>query len=307
MNLFRTIFGSPSTQQSQSTSSSTGYGLNTSSSISGSEAQSQSQQGSQQGSQQTSQQAIAFAPLFAALFGGASNAAANAADQVPGLQGQAGQLFSGGLDFLKQLQGGPGTDYLNSRITGPDTAAQEQINTLGANLGDFFNQQLIPGITSQGVSTGTLGGARDAVARSLAAKEVSGQYAQGVSQILGTSQAQRDAAAVAAMGGQQAGAGTGLSALSSLYGLASGGAMAGLAPFLSLAQILGGPTVLTQQQGTSYGTSYGTSSSSDIAQAISNALGLSFDTSQSQSTGQGRGSTPGLWTQITQGLGAVGL
>jgi hypothetical protein len=240
--------------------------------------QSLSQSQSTQGSVQQSSQSIAFAPLFAALYGNAGSAAANAADAVPGLQGAAQQLFTGGSKFLDTLQGNPGTDYLTSRVTGPDEAAQAQIGALGSSLGDFFNEQLLPGITSTGVSTGGYGNSRDAVARSLAAKQVAGQFSQGAAQILSTSQGQRDQAATAlgAQTGQNAA--TGLSALNPLFSLLQGGANAGLAPLQQLAAIMGGPTTLS----TSSGSSYGQSTAEDIANAISS----SFGQSSSQSSGK---------------------
>jgi hypothetical protein len=267
------IGGSYSHSSNQSSSLGQSLGINQSSSLSGSQSTSQS------GSQQTSSQSLAFAPLYAALYGSAAGAAGQAADLVPGLQGAAQQLFSGGTQFLQDLGGNAGTDYLTQRVTGPDQAAQAQIGALGSNLGDFFNEQLMPGITANGVNTGGLGNSRDAVARSLAAKQVSGQFAQGAATILGNSQAQRDQAA-STLGAQKLQASqTGLSSLGGLFQLLQGGAQAGLAPYQALAQIMGGPTALTQSQGTSQ------ASAEDIAQAISNSFGFDTSYNTSQSTG----------------------
>lgn len=270
------MFGLSSSRQS-SQSTSTDFGIQGAFSESGSQGFAQSTSGAQ------STQGIAFADLFSQLYGGASGAAAQASRNVPIFQGEAAQLFSGGVDFLSQLQGNPATDYLASRVTGPDSAAQAQLGALGQGLGDFFKEQLLPGITGGGVSTGTLGGARQGVNIAQAAKGVAGQFTQGAASILASSQAQRDAAA-GTLGAQTIqGAATGLGALPGLLGLSQAGANASLNPYLALSQILGGPTVLTQSQAGSQ------SSSQDIARALSESFGLSYGTSQSTSKGKSVG------------------
>jgi hypothetical protein len=195
---------------------------------------------------------------------------------------EAQQLFTGGMGFLEQLQNVPGSDYLASRINGPDSAANAQIDALGNNLGKFFDERLMPAITSRGVATGTLGGSRQSVSVGRAAGEVSNSYSSGVAAILANSQAARDAAASTWGAQSTAAAGAGLNALPSVLGLAQAGQSAGLSPYLALSQILGGPTVLTESQATQSAQS----SSSDIAQAISDALSLSYGTSQSSSKGK---------------------
>ena len=220
---------------SHSQSNSLGIGVN------------QSASRSLSGGQSTTEQQIAFAPQFAALYGNAGSAAANAADMVPGLQGQAGMLFSGGLDFLSQLHD-----------IGSEDNTQAQLDALKSSVGDFYNETLLPGVVNEGVGSGNLGGGRDAVATAMAAKTAGGQFSQGAAQIIGNAANQRIAANTA-----------GLNALPSVYGIASQGAQAGLAPYLALAQILGGPTTLTSSQSTNF------------AKAISDSLGLSYDTSQS--------------------------
>jgi len=233
-------------------------------------------------SQSQSGQTIAFQDLFRQLFGGA-NAAASAVN-ASGLSNTASQLFNGGTNFLQGLTQNAGTAALQARI-GDTSARDAQLGALKTNLGDFFNEQVIPGINSQGISTGTFGGSRDAVAQSMAAKAVGGQFAQGAASIIGSDQAQRDQAAAQLgqlniQGGQ-----AGLGSLSSLYGLAQGGATAGLVPYQLLSQIMGGPTVLGQ------------SSSSSIAKAISDSFnnqgsqsyGFDFGASSSLSHGQGSG------------------
>lgn len=208
--------------------------------------------------QSSADQRIAFEQLFRELYGGAG--AASAGVDTAGVSGAARQLFSGGLGFLQQLQGNPGAELLAARA-GDTSARDAQLEVLRSGLGDFFNEQLMPGITSTGVATGTLGGSRDAVARAQAAKAVAGQYSTGAASILASDQAQRDSAAGKLGDLTLGGAATGLTALDSLFGLAQGGELAGLAPYQALAAIMGGPTVL------------GSSQSTDVARAISESFG----------------------------------
>lgn len=291
------IFGSPSKSNEQSSSSQLQLGGNVATSFGTQGATSTS---TSSGASSTTQ-GLAFEDLFKQLYGGAGAAAAGV--DTGAIAGAAKQLFSGGVDFLGQLQGGAGTDYLASRVTGPDEAANAELGALKTSLGDFFSEQLVPGITSEGVSTGTLGGSRDAIARAQAAKAVAGQFSQGAAQILSGSQAQRDQAATQLAGIQGQNAATGLSALSSLYGLAQGGAYAGLSPYEALAQIMGGPTVLS------------TSQSNEISQALSDSFGqqgsqsygFNFGTGSSESTGSSKGGTEGLAQAFLGGSGAGGI
>lgn len=230
-----------------------------------------------------STQSIAFADLLAQLYGGATDAATKSIAEAPLFADEAQQLFSGGLGFLDRLQNVPGSDYLSARLTGPDAAAQAQIDTLREESGRLFNEQLMPGITSRGVSTGTLGGSRQRVAVGQAAGEVGRGFTSGVAQILANSQSARDSIA-ATLGGQSiTAAGVGLSGIPNILSASQAGANANLSPYMALADILGGPTVLTESTQSAQATS------EDIATAISNAYSQSFGTSQSTSKGKSVG------------------
>jgi hypothetical protein len=294
MSLSSFIFGSPSQQQSQQQSTSTGVssGFNSSNSDSSSTSLSSGQS--------TSTQSIAFDQLFQQLFGNASNAAAQAAGATPALSGDAAQLFSGGLDFLNQLTANPGSDYLTGRVTGPDTAEAAQLDALKSGLGDLFKTQIDPSIVSHGVGAGTFGSARGGVAEGVAAGKIAQQFQQGAATIMSNSQNARDAAAESLNNSSIAGAGTGLGALGSLYGIAANGANAGLAPYLQLAQIMGGPTTLTNSQSTN--------DASSIARAISSAFGenSSYDTSSSTGTGSATGATEGFGDLLAKLIAATG-
>lgn len=202
-------------------------------------------------------QRIAFEDLFRSLYGGAGAAAAGVDAGV--ISGAAKQLFSGGLGFLETLQGG--TDALEARIA--DTSSRDaQLDLLRTQLGDFFGEELLPGVTDVGVATGTFGGARDSVLRSQAAKAVAGQFAQGAGSIIAGDAASKDQLAARVAELQQGGAAAGLGSLGQLLQLQTSGEFAALSPFEALASIYGGPTVL------------GSSQSEDIAQAISDSFGV---------------------------------
>lgn len=271
MSLFG-IGGSSSRQSSQANS----LGIN----VAGSQSTSTQTSQSQAGSQNRSSQDIAFADLFSQLYGGAASTAGMLSGAP--VQSAANMLFSGGTGFLDSLQGGAGQDYLANRVSGESPVLGEQISALGSDLGKFFQEQLNPAITSQAVAGGQLGGGRQGVAQAGAAGEVARQFQQGATALRGADIQARDAAARDLMSGQTQAAGVGLSALPSLLGLRQQGSLAALAPYQALAGILGGPTVLTQQQGTSFSDS----TSEAIAKAISASFGV--DTSSSSSKGKSK-------------------
>lgn len=288
------IFGGKpkSSTVSQSTEEQSGANVSTSFGNQGSESSATSR------GESSAAQSVFAGDVFSKLFGGAAATAANI--DTSGLTSTAGQLFSGGLNFLQQLQGNPGTAALEARAT-DNTARDAQLAALKTSLGDFFTENLLPGITSAGVSTGTLGNSRDAVTRSLAAKAVAGQFTQGAASIIGTDQAQKDAAAatLASVTGQNAA--TGINALGSLYGLQQAGAEAPLTPYQLLATILGNPTVL------------GTSQSSQISDALSSSFGNQGSQSYGFNYGAGQSSTVsnqvgtrtgGLLTNFLNSLGS---
>jgi hypothetical protein len=283
-----------------------GIGANRSHSSSLEESQSQSDEFSlgldvassfgEQGSQSTStsrgasssRQIIAFEDLFRSLYGDAG-AAAKGID--PGIiSGASKQLFSGGLEFLKTLQGNAGTDALEAGLA--DTSGRDaQLALLKQQLGDFFGEELLPGITDVGVSTGTFGGGREAVLRSSAAKAVAGQFSTGAAGIISGDQARRDASAAQLAQLKQGGAGAGLGALGSLLNLSSAGEFAALSPYEALASIYGGPTVL------------GSSESTDIAQALSDSFGVQGSQSYGFDFGRGTSSSSSRATSSSKSKG----
>jgi len=221
-----------SKQRSQSTARSSAFDIAQSGSVSA---------GVSAGGAQSSQ-AIAFEDVFARLFGGAEGAAAGLDPSM--LSGAANQLFSGGLGFLDNLSGGPGADFLQSRVAGESPVLGEQIGALGEDIGRFFNEQILPGITSEAVAGGSLGGGRQGVAEGFAADTAGREFQRGATSLRAADIQARDQAA-ATLGQQRiAGAQAGLGGLGGLAGIANLGFGAELQPFERLSALLGQQTVL---------------------------------------------------------------
>lgn len=215
--------------------------------------------------------------IFKQLFGGAAGAAAGI--NTGGLTASANQLFGSGTSFLSELEAqAAGTDasgqYLEGRVTGENPLLEQNIQGLQTDLGRFFNEQLLPGIASESIAGGGLGGSRQGVAQVGAVREVADQFTRGATSLRSADQAQRDAAAAQLSGQRQAAAGTGLNYLPQQYGLQEAGAMAGLSPFAALAQILGDPTVLNNATNASASNSFERSQSSGRSNSFSYSLGI---------------------------------
>lgn len=263
------IGGSSSRANSQS--SSLDFGVNTSQSFSDSLAQSLSRSAGQS----TSVQNVWNADVLKQLYAGALSALPN----TDLFAGQAAELYGAGTSILDTLGVGAGEDYLSGRLT-DTTARDEQLGALKTGLGDLFREELNPAITSHAVATGTLGGGRQGVAQAQAIKGIAKQYATGAADIIGRDQLARDTAAGTLIAGKNQAASTGFAGLDSLLGIGVAGLGAPLSPYSALAQILGGPTVLTQGQSTESSEA----TSEQVARAISEALGFNYGTSQSTSS-----------------------
>lgn len=265
--------------KSRSSSSSLDFGAQQSFSDSLSQAFSQSTSGGAASSFST--QRIANADILAQLYQGALGAVPDA-----GLfQGQASELFSGGLSILDRLGVGAGQDFLRSRVEGQSPVLDEQIGALSSDLGRFFREELNPAISAKAVAGGTLGGGRQGVAQGRAIDAVGREFQRGATELRARDIASRDAAAGALMAGETAAAGTALGAIPGLLGVAESGYASSLAPYTALAQIIGGPTVLTEAGSES--SQFGQSTSESIAQAISEMFGFNYGQSQSSSKSGG--------------------
>ena len=257
-----------------------GFGGSTSSSRSNSSSVQGSRSDAVSGgaSSSQSQDQIAFEDVFARLFGGAEGAAAGLDPSM--LTAAANQLFSSGSSFMSGLGEDAGTKFLKERLSGDNEVLQDQIDLLGEDLGKFFNEELLPGIETNAIAGGQLGGGRQGVAQGRAIDAVGEQFTRGATTLRAGDIAARDAAAGTIAGNDIAGAQTGLAGIPALLGAADFGFGAGLAPSERLAAILGGPTVLGSSSANaldfarSFSSSFGRSSASSRSDSRSFSLGF---------------------------------
>ena len=235
--------------------------------------------GSVSGAQSSATSRIAFEDLFSQFFGGAAGAAAGV--DTSKITDAANFLFSGGTGFLEGLGSDAGSQFLTDRISGIDEIANMQVDQLGADLERFLGENVSRGITAGGVQAGTLGGGRGEVQKGIAERGAAEAFIQGATDIRGKSRAEQDALAQFLSGQAGTNAGLAFQALPGLMGLAEGGALGGMAPFMMLSQILGGPTVLQDSQSTQFGESFGT----DFGLNMSTGRAGSQATSSSSSKG----------------------
>ncbi len=210
--------------------------------------------GSSSSSQSSSSQSVFQSDIFAQLFGNASNIAGTI--DTAGLTEAANNLFSGGAGFLSDLQGissgeDPAGQFLQSLISGEGGFVDENIAALGEDLGQFFDEELLPGITSEAVGGGQLGGGRQGVAEGKAIESVGREFRRGSIDIRNADLNRRTGAATALSQNQISAAGVGLGAAGEQFDLAQAATLAPFSPFLTLAQILGGPTTLSESQSSS--------------------------------------------------------
>lgn len=283
MGLLGSLFGGSSqssrTEQSQD---SFGYSVNTgrSGSVSGS-----TSSGVSAGISGSSQ-SVFGADVFAQLFQGALGAAGAINPAVA--TERVNQLFTGGSAIIEQLAGGgAGADYLTQRLTGGNEALDEQISGLGSDLGRFLREELNPVIRGSAVAGGSLGGGRQGVAEGLAAESVAREFTRGATELRSADMQRRDSAALGLLQLTGQNAATALSALPSLAQIGSG--VESLAPYSALADILGGPTVLTE----SFGQEMSSQQAQQYAESLAEELGISYDEAHALITSTSKGKSSG--------------
>ena len=155
---------------------------------------------------------------------------------------------------------GDASQALRAQAFGQNPELQNQINLLGQDIGQTFNQQILPGIQSEAIGAGQLGGGREGVAQGLGIQSALGEFQRGAS-TLRSDDINRQLAAAGQLGqlglGQQAQTAgqlgqagqLNLGAIDSLQSLFN----LGLAPFAAefggleqLAGIIGDPTILQE-------------------------------------------------------------
>ena len=210
--------------------------------------------GSKSSSQSTSTQDVFAADLFRKLFGEASNVAGGI--DTAGLTERANELFDSGTGFLGDLQEiSAGEDvsgqFLSSLISGEGGFVDENIAALSEDLGQFFNEELLPGITSEAVGGGQLGGGRQGVAQGKAVESIGREFRRGSLDIRNADLRRRQDAAKTLSAQRLSASQAGLTGAQQQFDLANAATLAPFSPFLTLSQILGSPTTLTQSQSSS--------------------------------------------------------
>lgn len=251
------------------------FGGSKSTTVSSSESLDRSQAGSLSGGAAVSQseQRVAFEDIFARMFGGAEGAAGGLDPSM--LTEAANALFSGGTGFMQSIGADAGSSYLAERLGGENQVLEDQIGLLGEDLGKFFNEELLPGITTDAIGGGQLGGGRQGVAQGRAVDMVGEQFRRGATDLRMGDIAARDSAAGVLAQNTVQGAQVGLAGISPLAGVADMGFGAALSPYERLAQIIGGPVTLTSAG----------SSSADFARSFSESFGSSRSSSTTKSKG----------------------
>ena len=288
-------FGSTkSTSQSTSEGGSIGFGQNIG--FGGSQAFDFSQAFG--GSQATGGAATFVDPSQAGFLDFLRNAAQG---QLGGQIGGAGALQSalGGLgqqagQLGQQATANPFLQSLQQQAGGRPDLVAAQTQQLGGDISQFLQQSVLPGITSEGIQAGQLGGGRSQVARGIAGGEATRAFGRGALDIQLADQQRAQEAAQVGGGLFQQGIGQGLQAQLGGLGLAGGfagqGFEAQFAPLQQLASILGGPTVLSQQQNqqTAFDQAFGGGQSQafDFAQGFD--FSAAFDRSQQTSTAKSK-------------------
>ncbi len=179
------------------------------------------------------------------------NLAGGQAGGLQGLFGQAQGLFDQGQGFQQQGVNNQFLSALGQQAGGNPELVAAQTAQLGQDIGRFTQQQVLPGIRRDAVGSGGFGGGRQGVAEGIAAQGAQDAFSRGA---VGFQQADANRSLQAAgVGGGLLGQGaaTGLGSLGQQFGLLQAPFQSQFQPLLDLAQILGGPTVLNQQQASS--------------------------------------------------------
>jgi hypothetical protein len=215
-----------------------------------------SESGSTSGSM--SSEAIAFEDFYKSLYGKATGVADTALNSNV-LNDAARSLFTGGSEFLRSMGADEGTEYLQSRLSGENPAVEDAIRKVQADTGRLFNEELLPGITSENVAGGTLGGSRQGVAQGLATREAGRLFTDAATDIRLGDIRSRDAAAGTIAQNTLTAANTGLGSLPTLLGLLQAGNEEDIGILERFKGILGGPTTLTDSSsfGDSFSKAYG--------------------------------------------------
>ena len=163
--------------------------------------------------------------------------------------GQSGaDLYSSGRANIDALTNNPFLSGLQQQAGGNPELVQQQIGQLGTDLGNFYQQQLQPGIGRDYQGIGAQGGSRQAIDEGFARQSMADAFSRGATDIYGAD-ATRSLQAGTAGGGLMAqGAMGAVDLLSGLSDVGMGQFTGGFAPLLAYNNIIGPPTVLDKSR-----------------------------------------------------------
>jgi len=171
------------------------------------------------------------------------------------LLNQAQQGVSGYLPGFAQAAQ-YGQQQLSRFATQGNPYLQNAIGALGQDFGQFYREQLLPGIGSQYALAGQRGGSRQGIAEGLAAQRVAQEFGQQAAGMRLGAYGQQQQASQALAGLGQSGLYAGYGALGDLAGTQQG-TMAGyqgmnFLPFQIGSGVIGAPSVLNYNMGGGY-------------------------------------------------------
>ena len=139
------------------------------------------------------------------------------------VMGQQGGQF--GLPNITQYSAGLASNLMD-QANGQSPYLQQQIGNLGQNIGQFYNQQILPGIASDAGGYGQFGGSRQGIAQGMAGQQALQSFQQGATDLYQNNWNNAPARS------------------ESLYNLGMQPYSAQFSPLLQFANLLGRPTVL---------------------------------------------------------------
>ena len=173
-----------------------------------------------------------------------------------------GGLFDFGRESLESLQDNPWLARLQQQTQADPAVLQQMTQQLGTDIGQQFNEQILPGIRRDSTAIGALGGSRQGLAEGVASRGAMDAFSRGASNMAfdwqnADSDRQLRAAQTGAQlfgqGGQVAAGG-----VNELFGgVGMGQFMGGFAPLGAFSDIVGQPTVLNKSRDFSYSGSFG--------------------------------------------------
>jgi hypothetical protein len=180
------------------------------------------------------------APFLTNLYGQGQGLAQQQSQTIGQDAAGLSQGLLGGLGPYSNAATNPAFQNLLQRAQGGSPYLGQQIQGLGNDIGQFFSQQILPGIQSQYGLGGTLGGSRQSIAQGMASQDAIRQFSQGATNLRQADYGQglQAAAYLGDLSQQQIGN------LGNMYNLSMSPYMAQWSPYQSLSGIIGSPTVL---------------------------------------------------------------